>query len=83
LKEGVASEFLENALGQYGVYRVVLAKRDPDRALHLAVPDDLRDLLLNEADFREILREFQIRLIFFEPQLERISEWIETIVTEP
>jgi hypothetical protein len=65
---------LENALGQYGIYRVVLAKRDPERALYLALPDDLRALLLDEADFRDILHAFQTRLIFFDPQQERILE---------
>src|SRR5438128_115422 len=49
---------LEHALGQYGIYRVVLQKRDPERALYLALPDDVRDLLLNEMDFQDILREF-------------------------
>jgi XisH protein len=73
---------LENALGQYGMYRVMLAKRDPGRALYLAVPDDLRTLLLDERDFVDILQAFQTRLIFFDPQQERILEWIETTNTE-
>jgi hypothetical protein len=74
---------LEHALGQYGIYRTMLAKRDPERVLYLAVPDDVRDLLLDEIDFREILGEFQARLVFFDPQEETISEWIETMLTEP
>jgi hypothetical protein len=49
---------LEHALGQYGIYRVVLEKREPERALYLALPDDVRDLLLEEADFRDILRNW-------------------------
>jgi hypothetical protein len=69
---------LENALGQYGVYHVVLAKRDPGRTLYLALPDEVRALLLDETDFRDILDAFQVRLIFFDPQGERILEWIET-----
>jgi hypothetical protein len=73
---------LEDALGQYGVYRVVLAKRDPERALYLAVPDALRALLLDEMDFREILLAFQARLIFFDPEQERILEWIEPLNIE-
>lgn len=73
---------LENALGQFGVYRVILEKRDPDRTLYLAVPDELREMLLDEPDFRDILRGFGARLIFFEPQLETIVKWIEVIPTE-
>jgi hypothetical protein len=73
---------LENALGQYGVYRVILEKRDPDRRLYLAVPDELREMLLDEPDFRDILRAFDARLIFFEPQQETIVKWIEAIPIE-
>jgi hypothetical protein len=73
---------LENALGQYGVYRVMLQKRDPARVLYLALPDELRDLLLDELDFRDILHAFEARLIFFDPQQERIVQWIEAIPTE-
>jgi hypothetical protein len=58
---------LEDALGQYGVYRAILALREPDRVLYLALPDTMRELLLEERDFRHILREFQARLIFFVP----------------
>jgi hypothetical protein len=75
---------LEDALGQYGVYRVVLEKRDPERVLYLALPDTMRDLLLGEADFRDILRAFGARLIFFDPEHEeRGLTWIETPPTEP
>ena len=58
----------ENALGQFGVYRVALQKRDPERLLYLAVPDDVRGLLLDESDFRDILRAFEVRLIFSIPK---------------
>src|SRR5258708_2503832 len=34
---------LENALGQYGVYRAILKLREPDRILYLAVPSGLRE----------------------------------------
>jgi hypothetical protein len=74
---------LENALGQYGIYRVMLAKREPERSLYLAVPDDMRALLLDETDFRDILHAFEARLIFFDPEQERILEWIEPPNTGP
>ena len=74
---------LENALGQFGVYRVILEKRDPGRILYLALPDELRDMLLDEADFRAILRAFEARLIFFDSRQERIVQWLATIPIEP
>ncbi len=73
----------ENALGQFCVYRVALQKRDPNRLPYLAIPDDVRGLLLDERDFRDILREFDVRLIFFDPDEEAITKWIETIPIEP
>ena len=51
-------------------------------ALHLALPNELREISLDKADFRSILRAFQVRLIFFNPQGEVVLEWIETLTTE-
>lgn len=69
---------LENALGQYSLYRLMLLKEEPERVLYLALPKRLRDLLLSESDFRYILRELQVRLIFFDSATEEVTEWIET-----
>lgn len=74
---------LENAVGQFGVYRVALQKKDPERILYLALPDEVRSFLFEESDFRDILRAFDVRLIFFDPAEETIVKWIETILTEP
>jgi hypothetical protein len=73
---------LERALGQYGIYRVALQKREPDRVLYLALPQVMHDLLIEESDFRDILRELRVRLIFFDPQQEALLEWIELPNTE-
>lgn len=73
---------IENALGQFGVYRVALKKRDPERILFLALPDDVSEMLLEESDFRDILRAFEVKLIFFNIETETIVKWIETIPTE-
>jgi hypothetical protein len=69
---------LENALGQYSLYRLMLLKKEPERVLYLAVPHTLHDLLLLESDFRYILRELQVCLIFYNVQTQEITEWIET-----
>jgi len=58
-----ALDDLENALGQFGVYRAILRLREPDRTLDLALSDSMRDMLLEEKDFRHILREFEARLL--------------------
>lgn len=68
---------LENALGQFGMYRVRLKKLEPDRRLYLAVPMRLRELLVEENDFHEILIEMQVRLILYDPDEVEETEWIE------
>src|SRR3970040_1477114 len=35
---------LEKAIGQYAVYRAVLAEREPERVLYLAIPIDALDI---------------------------------------
>ena len=51
--------------------------RDPERILYLALPNSVRDFLMEETDFRRILRGFQARLIFFDPEEGSSLEWIE------
>ena len=72
-----ALDDLENALGQFGVYRAILNLRDPERTLYLALPDSMRNMLMDEKDFRHILREFEARLIIFSPSRKEELEWIE------
>lgn len=72
-----ALDDLENALGQYGVYRAILKLREPDRTLYLAVPKTMRDLLMDERDFRHILREFEASLIIFSVDGQEPLEWIQ------
>ena len=69
---------LENALGQFSLYRLMLLKKEPHRVLYLAVPHTMHDVLLLESDFRYILRELQVCLIFYNVQTQEITEWIET-----
>lgn len=72
-----ALDDLEDALGQFGVYRAVLRLKEPDRALYLAVPTTVREMLMEEKDFRFILADFQARLIFYPPRDSEVLEWIE------
>lgn len=39
---------LQQAIGQYGMYRYILARTDPDRALYLAVHSEVYDGILSE-----------------------------------
>ncbi|MBC7529653.1 MAG: XisH family protein [Chthonomonadaceae bacterium] len=68
---------LENALGQYSLYRLMLLKREPERLLYLDVPHTIRSFLMEQSDFRYILRELKVRLIIYRAKTEEIIEWIE------
>jgi hypothetical protein len=74
---------LERALGQYGMYRVVLQKLEPDRVLYLAVPNTMRKYLLTESDYRDILRDLRVRVIFFDPEGKEQTEWINPASLAP
>ena len=68
---------LEDALGQYAMYKAMLRLRDPERLLYLALPTSEREELLDEKDMRHILLDCNVRLIFYDPQGQEALEWIE------
>ncbi|HLB48477.1 MAG TPA: XisH family protein [Anaerolineales bacterium] len=66
---------LEKAIGQYVVYRAVLAEREPNRVLYLAVPTDVLDIF--EQPLGELLLKNHLaQVIGFDPQAEVIVRWI-------
>ncbi|MBM3226183.1 MAG: fatty-acid synthase [Candidatus Tectomicrobia bacterium] len=67
---------LEEAVGQYQVYRSVLAEIEADRSLYLAVAQRVYDSLFTERFGQLILTSLQLRLMVFDEQRERIVAWI-------
>jgi hypothetical protein len=67
---------LERAFGQYIIYRFVLQRQDPERALFLALPVDAYESLFNEEDERDLARGNDVKLIVFDPENGNIVEWI-------
>lgn len=67
---------LEKAIGQYVVYRAVLAERDPNRVLYLAVPKHVLRDIFGEPLGKLLLKNNLARVIGFDPQAEVIVEWI-------
>jgi hypothetical protein len=67
---------LEKALGQYILYHDVLAEREPDRTLYLAVPQEMREELFEEPIGQLLLKNNRLRLIFFEHHKEEIAAWL-------
>lgn len=67
---------LEEAVGQYEVYRVLLAQTDPQRGLYLAVPRRAYEGLLTERFGQLIVAQLQLRLLVFDTQPGRVVQWI-------
>ena len=66
---------LEKALGQYVLYRAVLAEREPGRLLYLAIPADMLDIFEQPLG-KLLLKNNLAQVIGFDPQTEVIVQWI-------
>jgi hypothetical protein len=73
---------LQQALGQYVMYRLILEMSDPERHLFMAVTDLVHDSVLSDRFGRLIVSKFNLRLLVFDDEQERISQWIEPTNTD-
>lgn len=67
---------LHEAVGQYDVYRTILAETEPERTLYLAVPQRVYETMFTEKLGQLLLNRLQLLLIIFEAEQERIVQWI-------
>jgi XisH protein len=67
---------LEGALGQFILYRRIIAKTEPDRRLYLAVPQLTFVELFDEPVGRLLIEEEKLFLVVFDSQQEEIKQWI-------
>lgn len=67
---------LENAIGQYIVYRTYLREIEPDRFLYLAVDSETYTEIFYDISGRILLDANQIRLIVVDPEREEVTQWI-------
>jgi len=66
---------LERALGQFVLYRAVLARREPDRELLLAIPFDVAEIF-KEPLGQLLVESNLVRAVVFDPVEEVITRWI-------
>jgi hypothetical protein len=66
---------LENALGQYILYRSLLQRREPERTLYLAVPMSAYNSIFSTPLGRVVVESECLKLIVFEPTEEVIQQW--------
>ena len=66
---------LQNALGQYTLYRNIIEETEPDRTLYLAVHEETFATIFEEALGQLIIRKNDLKLIVFNITEEVIVKW--------
>jgi hypothetical protein len=67
---------LQEAVGQFVVYRLLLSRAEPDRLLFLGVPEEAHDSILSEPLGEMVAAEVRLRLLVFDPEQQRVVRWI-------
>jgi hypothetical protein len=76
LEQSSAISQFHTALGQFINYRTVLAQKDPDRILYLAIPQFTYDSFFRLEFTQLIIKNNQLKLIVFDNDKEVIVQWI-------
>lgn len=71
----------ETALGQYLIYRTLLAHTFPEAKLYLAVDSKVFEAFFESAAIKLVLETFHVALIVFNPDTEEIEQWIRRPIT--
>lgn len=67
---------LEQAIGQYVLYRIFLRRLEPDRELYLAVPQDVIEEVFSEDYGQGFIKDEHGRLFGFNVEREEVVEWL-------
>jgi hypothetical protein len=67
---------LEQALGQYLVYRSLLQRKEPDRGMILAVPVEAFASIFSTELGRAVREDYTPAILVFDPELEVIRQWL-------
>jgi hypothetical protein len=68
---------IEQAIGQYFVYRSVMARTEPDRTLYLAIHKEVYLDIFEEPLGRLLREDYGVPLIVFDLPTEEIIQWID------
>jgi len=74
---------LEEALGQFTLYELVLREAEPERTLFLAIPENTWKSIFSDALGEIVLRARAVRLLVIDPSEEVITRWIPSTPGEP
>jgi hypothetical protein len=67
---------LQEAVGQFVVYRALLAQTEPDRSLYLGVSTRVYDSVLSEPLGQLVAVEVRLRFLVFDLQQQRVVRWV-------
>lgn len=67
---------LEQTIGQYVLYRLLLGRVDPEREIYLAIADFVYDEIFSEPVGELVLHELPLRLIVIDIEKKEVKAWI-------
>ena len=67
---------LYEAVGKYIIYRNVLALRDPERLLYLAVPESIYSRFFEEQVIQKTMQEENFKLVIYNQSTQIIRQWV-------
>ena len=67
---------LYEAVGKYIIYRNVLALRDPERLLYLAVPESIYSRFFEEQVIQKTMQEEKFKLVIYNQATQIITQWV-------
>jgi hypothetical protein len=67
---------LQEAVGQFDIYRAILAEMGSDRRLYLAVPRRVYETILSERFGQVIVTRVALRVLVFDEAQQRVVQWI-------
>jgi hypothetical protein len=67
---------LYEAVGKYVVYRNMLAMREPNRILYLAVPENIYNRFFEEPVIQRTMQEEKFKIVLYNQATDIITQWI-------
>jgi hypothetical protein len=73
---------LEQAIGQYVLYRLLLNRIEPERSVYLAIPDKVYRELFTEPIGELVISDLPLQLLVIDLEQVEVKKWIPTRPTE-
>ena len=74
---------LEQAIGQYVLYQILLTEVDPERILYLAITTQTYNELFQEPIGQLVLKALPLRLVVVDITSQEITQWIPQPFAKP